>query len=135
MMFAPARISLLHRPALSIAILGAALCVAGCGRQVDRPHWPAFGGDADRGALTLSRSSCGSCHAIPGVALSNGLVGPPLTHFSRRTIIAGILPNTPTNLVKWIQYPQTVVPGNAMPNSGLSDAQARDVAAYLYTLR
>jgi cytochrome c1 len=50
-------------------------------------------------------------------------------------VIAGMLPNTPANLVTWIEYPQSVVPGNAMPNEGLTDAQSRDVAAYLYTLK
>jgi cytochrome c1 len=65
---------------------------------------------------------------------ANGMVGPPLVHFAHRTIIAGLLPNTPANLVRWVQYPQQVVPGNAMPNGGLDDQQARDVAAYLYTL-
>jgi cytochrome c1 len=66
---------------------------------------------------------------------ANGLVGPPLQHFAGRTIIAGLLPNTPANLVKWIRFPQEVVPGNAMPDGGLDDLQARDIAAYLYTLR
>ncbi len=69
------------------------------------------------------------------MAQATGLVGPPLTHFSRRTIIAGLLPNTPGNLIRWIRYPQSVVPGNAMPDAALSEAQTRDVAAYLYTLR
>lgn len=63
------------------------------------------------------------------------MVGPPLNHFARRTIVAGLLPNTPANLVRWIRYPQQVVPGNAMPDAGLDEQQARDVAAYLYSLR
>lgn len=80
-------------------------------------------------------ASCGACHAVPGVPQADGMVGPPLVHFARRTVVAGMLPNTPSNLVLWIRFPQSVVPGNAMPDTGLSDAQARDVAAYLYTLR
>jgi cytochrome c1 len=66
---------------------------------------------------------------------ANGMVGPPLDHFARRTIVAGLLPNTPANLVLWIRNPQQVVPGNAMPAAGLDDQQAGDIAAYLYTLR
>ena len=50
-------------------------------------------------------------------------------------MIAGVLPNTPENLVHWLRSPQAVVPGNAMPDVGLSDAQARDIAAYLYAER
>ena len=78
---------------------------------------------------------CGSCHTIPGIRGANGLVGPPLFWFSRRTFIAGELPNTPQNLVHWVQAPKTVEPATAMPTLGLNDQQARDVAAYLYTLR
>jgi cytochrome c1 len=50
-------------------------------------------------------------------------------------MIAGLMANTPDNLVRWIQQPQAIVPGNAMPNSHLSDGQARDAAAYLAGLR
>jgi cytochrome c1 len=69
---------------------------------------------------------------MPGVEDANGLVGPPLATFSRRTMIAGLLPNTPPNLVLWLQHPQSVTPGNAMPDLGLTDVQARDIAAFLY---
>ncbi len=111
------------------------LTVVSCARPPDRPAWPAFGGNPARGAASIATSACGACHEIPGVGQARGLVGPALAHFSRRTIIAGLLPNTPANLVKWIRYPQAVVPGNAMPDTGLTEAQARDVAAYLYTLK
>ena len=55
--------------------------------------------------------------------------------FARRAYIAGQLPNDPENLVRWIQDPQGVEPGTAMPNLGVTAAVARDMAAYLYTLR
>ncbi|HEY1433445.1 MAG TPA: c-type cytochrome, partial [Stellaceae bacterium] len=77
----------------------------------------------------------GSCHTIPGIREARGRVGPPLDNIGERTIVAGLLPNTPDNLMRWLETPQSVVPGNAMPNMGLSDHDARDVAAYLYTLR
>jgi cytochrome c1 len=93
------------------------------------------GGDARRGAGVIEQYGCGSCHTIPGVRNAKGLVGPPLLWWSRRTFIAGELPNTPENLVRWVQSPQSVEPKTAMPTLGLSDQQARDVAAYLYTLR
>jgi cytochrome c1 len=62
------------------------------------------------------------------------VVAPPLDAFARRTFIAGILPNTPANLVRWVVDPQAVDPRTAMPKLGLTQAQAQDVAAYLYTL-
>lgn len=93
------------------------------------------GGDAKRGAAVIEQYGCGSCHTIPGVRNAKGLVGPPLLWWSRRTFIAGELPNTPEGLVRWVRSPQSVEPHTAMPTLGLSDQQARDVAAYLYTLR
>jgi cytochrome c len=93
------------------------------------------GGSAARGREVIEQYDCGSCHTIPGVRGARGLVAPPLFWFSRRTFIAGELPNTPANLVRWVREPQGVEPKTAMPALGLSDQQARDVAAYLYTLR
>lgn len=49
-------------------------------------------------------------------------------------MVAGVLPNSPANLIRWIRFSQSIVPGNAMPDTRLTDAQASDVAAYLYTL-
>ncbi|HEY5410793.1 MAG TPA: c-type cytochrome [Caulobacteraceae bacterium] len=89
------------------------------------------GGDPGRGKAVLAAAHCGACHQIPGVQGANGQVGPPLGGVGRRTILAGVLPNTPDNLVTWIRTPQTVKPGDAMPNSGLDQQQARDAAAYL----
>jgi cytochrome c1 len=63
------------------------------------------------------------------------MVGPPLTQFGLRAYIAGQLPNQPDNLLRWLQDPQGVEPGTAMPNLGVGPAAARDMAAYLYTLR
>lgn len=112
-----------------------ALALAGCGGASHAPAWGAFGGDAERGRLTIGRASCGSCHEIPGVQGADGLTGPPLTHFGRRTVVAGLLANTPENLVRWVRSPQSIVPNNAMPDPGLNETQARDVAAYLYSLQ
>ena len=94
-----------------------------------------LGGDPQRGIGAIEQYGCGSCHTIPGVRNADGLVGPPLLWWSRRTFIAGELPNTPENLVHWILSPQSVEAHTAMPALGLSEQQARDVAAYLYTLR
>lgn len=109
-----------------------ALLLAACG---DHGAAVATGGDARRGAQLVHDIGCGSCHTIPGIRGARGLVGPPLYFFSRRTYIAGQLPNTPANLVRWIMDPPAIEPGTAMPRLGLDEQQARDVAAYLYTLR
>jgi cytochrome c1 len=78
---------------------------------------------------------CAACHVIPGVRGADGKVGPPLTGIGSRIMIAGQVPNTPDNLIRWIRDPQAIEPGTAMPNLGVSEPTARDIAAYLYTLR
>lgn len=92
-------------------------------------------GSPQHGRELIAQYGCGACHVIPGVHAARGLVGPPLFFWSRRTIIAGELPNTPENLERWIENPPAIEPGTAMPNLGVTPAQARDMAAYLYTLQ
>jgi cytochrome c2 len=104
-------------------------------KALGRPAWNVPGGDAQRGHALISRLGCAGCHTIPGIAGADGNVGPPLTRIGDRIFIAGVLRNTPENLVHWVQHPQSVVPGNAMPEMGITEAQARDIASYLYTLR
>jgi cytochrome c len=93
------------------------------------------GGDARIGAQLIASYRCGACHMIPGIRDADGLVGPPLIFFARRTYVGGEVPNTPPNLIRWIMDPSAIEPGTAMPTLGLNEQQARDVAAYLYTLR
>lgn len=89
----------------------------------------------ERGRALLAQYQCGACHTIPGVAASRGLVGPPLAAWSRRSYIAGRLPNRPELLARWIAAPQALVPGTAMPSLGVSSAEAEAMAAYLFTLK
>ncbi|HSI34167.1 MAG: cytochrome c family protein [Phycisphaerae bacterium] len=93
------------------------------------------GGDPDRGAATIAAVGCGACHTIPGIDDAAGLVGPPLTHVAGRHYLAGVVRNTPDNLIAWLKDPPAVDPKTAMSNLRLTDPQARDVAAYLYTLK
>lgn len=93
------------------------------------------GGRPQVGRAAFQTYGCGSCHVIPGVAGANGKVGPPLTSFSARAYIAGEVANTPDNLVAWIVQPQNIEPNTAMPMLGVSIQAAKDMAAYLYTLR
>ena len=130
----------LKRPFHAFALLGAAaglvLLAAGCrGGRYTPSEDVVPGGSPERGAQVIERYDCGSCHVIPGISGAGGMVGPPLLWFARRTFIAGELPNTPPILIRWVRDPPSVEPGTAMPVLGLDEQQARDVAAYLYTLR
>jgi cytochrome c len=89
---------------------------------------------ADQGAELIAQKGCGLCHAIPGIAGADGRVGPPLEHMANRVYIAGMLRNTPENMVKWLRDPQAIAPGNAMPAVGLTRSEAVAVTAYLETL-
>jgi cytochrome c1 len=92
-------------------------------------------GSPIRGAEEIQRFGCGSCHVIPGIDDAEGHVGPPLTDFGDRTFIAGAVANNEDNLVRWLLDPGSIEPGTAMPDLGLTERQAHDVAAYLYSLR
>lgn len=110
----------------------ALLCVvlAGCGAEK-----PALDGDAERGRLLLRQFGCGGCHRIPGVADAQGNVGPPLDGVAKRVYLAGMLPNSPAAMARWIRTPKAVDPQTAMPELGVGAEHARDMVAYLYTLR
>lgn len=90
---------------------------------------------AERGRLALQQHGCTACHTIPGISGSPLHVGPPLAGFGRRPWIAGRLANTPDNLAAWIRDPQAIDPRTAMPTSGVGPQAARDMAAYLRSLR
>jgi cytochrome c2 len=90
--------------------------------------------DPAAGKIVITNQACGSCHMIPGIDLAQGLVGPPLAHLAARQIIAGKLPNNRTTLAQFLKSPQSVVPGGAMPDMGLTPREAQDAAAYLLTL-
>ena len=102
--------------------------------ETERVRQAATIGDIEAGAELIERAGCGTCHMIPGIDGADGLVGPPLIHWSRRTYIAGLLRNTPSNMIVWLMAPQDIVPNNAMPDLGLNEEQARDITAYLYTI-
>jgi mono/diheme cytochrome c family protein len=97
-----------------------------------KPEVP--GGNAKNGMALIESHGCGSCHEIPGIKDANGTVGPPLNNIAQRAVIAGVMPNSMPNMIAWIENPQAIVPGNAMPNLGLNDNDARDIATYLSTL-
>jgi cytochrome c1 len=122
--------------AAALLLLAISIMLAGCtGGKVTRPYTVAVNGNPEDGKQLIQSFGCGSCHTIPGIYTAQGVVGPPLMFFARRTMIAGELPNSPENLVRWIENPPAVEPKTAMPNLGVTDEQAHDIASYLYTLR
>jgi cytochrome c1 len=68
---------------------------------------------------------------LPGAV---GTVGPPLNGIAGCMYVAGVLANNPTNLVRWIMDPTGIDSATAMPDVGVTEAEARDIAAYLYAL-
>ena len=114
-------------------VVVAGLC--GCSRNYNAQAEGATGGSVKGGEHLIYAYNCGSCHLIPGIAEAHGTVGPPLLGFGNRTYISGSLANTTENLVRWIKDPKQVEADTAMPRLGVTDQQALDIAAYLYTLR
>ena len=111
---------------MRLAFTAVALALAGCGAEA-RPA----PGDRENGRLLLRQFGCGNCHRIPGVAAAQGEVGPPLGKLGERAYLAGVLPNTPANLAAFIRDPRRFDPRTTMPNLGVTEAHARDMAAYL----
>jgi cytochrome c oxidase subunit 2 len=109
-------------------------------------------GDAANGAkLVISNGGCLACHAIKGNPMMIGNIGPNLTHIATRTTIgAGLFPNDPRHLARWIKNAREMKPGVIMNTIGageydpvlkqtmkigLSDQQIADIVAYLQTLK
>jgi cytochrome c len=116
----------------SILLLGFVLTACDQGEAAGPVN---FAGDARRGSQLIGQYGCGGCHDIPGIAGANGNVGPPLHRIGTRTYLAGFVRNSPENMTFWIREPQKVLPGNAMPSMGIPQNDARDITAYLYTLK
>ncbi len=116
-----------------VAVAGAGLIAAACGeapsRLVNLPE-----GDPPRGKAVIQRVGCGACHTIPGVRWPQGTVGPSLQGFADRRLIAGRFPNEPGTLALWVRNAPALIPETGMTPMPLTEEEARDVAAYLYTL-
>ena len=92
-------------------------------------------GDPRRGVETMRQYACATCHRIPGMVGANADVGPALAGIASRKYLAGRLPNSPENMIRWIRDPRGVSPATLMPDLEVSEEHARDMAAYLYTLK
>ena len=113
-----------------VPLVAAVLC--GCmGHQGYEPE--IANADPERGRIALAELECGVCHVIPGIPGAYGQVGPPLREYARNVCVAGKYPNAPEVLIEFIRNPPLLAPETAMPAVPMSDAQARDIAAYLYS--
>jgi cytochrome c len=117
----------------SILLLGLLAYAAACKPNQTQTVFP--GADPHRGRDAIVQYGCGACHTIPGVTGARALVGQPLDTIANRNFIGGVLPNTPQNMVRWLQDPPAVDHQTAMPKLKLNSQEARDIASYLYTLK
>jgi cytochrome c2 len=106
--------------------LAAAVLLSGCGSRGEMHQL--------HRAKRLIAEHCAACHEVPGIPTATGRVGPSLAHIASQQIIAGYLANTPERMNQWVGHPQKVLPGNAMPEMGLSPADVSSIVDYLYTL-
>jgi cytochrome c1 len=119
------------RPAFRFRWLFACCALAACKPPPEQDH---FVGAADpqAGLAAIERAGCGSCHTIPGLYWPKGQAGPDLHGLDRRTLIAGQLPNRPDVLAAFVRNAPALVSQTGMPAMPVSEAEARDIAAYLY---
>lgn len=125
-------------PSLAMHVIGASLSMfmlTGCGEGDTAETKHVIQSGRSEGRRVIEAFECGVCHTIPGITGAHGVVGPPLANFRRRSFIGGTLPNRPELLVLWIRNAPRFAPRTAMPAfPTMTDRQALDVAAYLYTL-
>lgn len=121
--------------AVLLALLPPMLATGCLGEQREAQAAALTGGEPARGRTLIRQYGCGSCHTIPGVSGATATVGPSLAGIAARAYIGGVLENSPANMMRWIQDPKVVDEKTAMPDLGVTPEHARDIAAYLYTLR
>jgi cytochrome c1 len=116
-------------------LIAIALLALACHREPKSPtaKSPAAGNPA-AGKVAMEKYSCGTCHIIPGIDGARGMLGPSLEHFRTHPLLGGKLPNKPETMIQWIQNPQALDPQGTMPNLGVTEDDARDIAAYVYSL-
>ena len=115
------------------ALLVCAALASGCAKE--KPASRVAGGDPERGRLLVQQYQCAACHFIPEVQGPNGDAGPSLQSMGRMSYIAGSIPNQPENMIRFLQNPPAVKPGTLMPALGISNDEARHMAAFMYSLK
>jgi len=85
----------------------------------------------ERAQIMLRQYACDNCHIIAGMVGPITHIGPSLVDWRERKYIAGVLPNTRENLVRWIVDPQGVSPHTLMPDLEVIEPHAEQMARYL----
>jgi cytochrome c2 len=85
--------------------------------------------------ILMIQYGCPTCHVIPGVPGAVGKVGPSLASLAQRSYLAGTIPNTTSDLQRWMMHPQQFRPGTAMPEMGVTPQDAREITAFLQSSR
>ena len=91
--------------------------------------------DAKLCKRALEQYACIGCHEIPGLVGPEARLGPTLHGIASRTMLGGVLPNSFDNMVLWLRSPQAFSRHSAMPTLGVTERDARDMAAHLGTLK
>jgi cytochrome c2 len=115
------------------------LGLVGCSDKFDYERGASMtGGDPKTGKEKIVLHDCHSCHEIPGIPINRDAHGPSLKHWSRRSTIARKWPNTPESLEDFIEHPERMLHGTGMKNemtmSSVKPANAKDIAAYLFSI-
>lgn len=114
---------------LALVVSGAAILDDRAGARVTRI---VNGGKPERGREMIVRHGCVACHVIAGIGRAKGRVGPKLLDIEEQVYLGGVVANTPEGMIRWIGSPRKFSPATAMPDLGVSEQEARDIAAYLY---
>jgi putative membrane protein len=126
------RVTAVARGAAAIVMLG---LLGACTNHDEQWAAEMTRGNPESGKQAIRSYGCPACHTIPGIRATRGLVGPPLAGIASRSYIAGVLSNTPDHMIEWLRNPPGIDAKTAMPNMNVTERDARDIAAYLYTLR
>jgi cytochrome c2 len=108
-----------------------AVSLTACDKPPSRE--PITGGNPRVGQQLIERYGCAACHQIKGIAHADSKVGPSLEEIRGSSYLGGVMPNSAQNLMKWIEHPRAYNPKTAMPELGVTPAESRDIAAYLYS--
>jgi mono/diheme cytochrome c family protein len=123
-----------HRFALFLVIVGFTTLAACSDTSQKSTIQNIAGGDPEQGRSLIHAYGCGTCHTIQGIRGARGKVGPELQDYAQQHLLAGFLPNSPPYLIAWLMDPVALKSTTGMPSQGVSEAEARHIASYLYTL-
>ncbi|MCG7393437.1 c-type cytochrome [Microvirga sp. ACRRW] len=126
---------MIKRPLTRLLILPALIGLAACSDQQEQAAIVQIAdGEPEQGRAFIQSYGCGACHTIDGIRGARGKVGPPLEDYAQQHLLAGFMPNTPRNLIAWLMDPVSLKPQTGMPSQGVTETEARHIAAYLYSL-